>query len=102
MWENADQNNSEYEHFSYSVNISHKVKLFHDEGLYHIKTSPLICSPNHWTGFYMTGASVMKQSNHRLDHIHILELNPFNVTSLLLYPPENIRKPEVYMGYRKR
>ena len=102
MRENADQNNSEYEHFSYSVNISHKVKLFHDEGLYHIKTSPLICSPNHWTGFYMTGASVMKQLNHRLDHIHILELNPFHVTSLLLYPPENVRKPEFYMGYRKR
>ena len=44
----------------------------------------------------------MKELNHRLDHIHILELNPFHVTSLLLYPPENIRKPEVYMGYRKR
>ena len=28
----------------------------------------------------------MKELNHRLDHIHILELNPFHVTSLLMYP----------------
>ena len=24
-------------------------------------TSPLICSANHWTGFYMIGTSVMKE-----------------------------------------
>ena len=27
--------------------------LFHDGGRYHIETSPLICSSNQWTGFYM-------------------------------------------------
>ena len=27
----------------------------------------------------------MKELNQRLDHIHILELNPFHVTSLFLY-----------------
>ena len=27
---------------------------------YHIETSPLICSANQWTGFYMISASVMK------------------------------------------
>ena len=35
-------------------------QFFHDEGLYHRKTSPLICRANQWTGFYMTGTSVMK------------------------------------------
>ena len=34
--------------------------LFHDGGRYHIETSPLICSANQWTGFYMLTASVMK------------------------------------------
>ena len=29
-------------------------------GLYHIETSPLICSANQWTGFYITDTSVMK------------------------------------------
>ena len=33
---------------------------FHDGARYHIETSPLICSPNQWTGFYMISASVMK------------------------------------------
>ena len=27
---------------------------------YHIETSPLICSANQWTGFYMITASVLK------------------------------------------
>ena len=26
--------------------------MFHDEGPYHIETSPLICSANQWIGFY--------------------------------------------------
>ena len=33
---------------------------FHDGARYHIETNPLICSANHWTGFYMITASVMK------------------------------------------
>ena len=36
------------------------ILTFHDGGRYHIETSPLICSPNQWTGFYMITASVMK------------------------------------------
>ena len=36
-------------------------QLFHDGGRYHIETSPLICSANQWTGFYMITASVMKE-----------------------------------------
>ena len=31
------------------------------EAPYHIETSPLICSANQWTGFYMIGPSVMKE-----------------------------------------
>ena len=28
---------------------------------YHIETSPLICSANQWTGFYMLSASIVKE-----------------------------------------
>ena len=31
------------------------------EGLYHVETSPLICSVNQWTSFYMIVTSVMKE-----------------------------------------
>ena len=37
------------------------VKLFHGGGLYHIETSPLICSANEWTGFYMIETSAKKE-----------------------------------------
>ena len=45
-----------------------------------METSPLICSANQWTGFYMMTASVMKglkntasieRENPFLTHIHI-------------------------------
>ena len=36
-------------------------QLFHDEGPFHVETSPLICSVNQWTGFYMKGTSFMKE-----------------------------------------
>ena len=36
-------------------------ELVHDGGLYHIEISPLVCSANHWTGFYMIRTSVMKE-----------------------------------------
>ena len=36
------------------------ILTFHDGGRYPIETSPLICSPNQWAGFYMITASVMK------------------------------------------
>ena len=42
---------------------------FHDGGRYHIEISPLICSANQWTGFYMITASVMKGLNEILRHI---------------------------------
>ena len=35
--------------------------LFHEEGPYYIETSPLICSANQWTSFYMTETSAMKE-----------------------------------------
>ena len=37
------------------------VQLFHEGGPYHIDTSPLICRPSQWTGFYMIGSSAMKE-----------------------------------------
>ena len=35
--------------------------IFHGRGLYHIETSPLICSANQWTSFYMITTSVIKE-----------------------------------------
>ena len=37
--------------------------LIYDGGCYHIETSPLICSANQWTGFYMITVSVLKELN---------------------------------------
>ena len=36
-------------------------KLFHDGDPYNLEISRLICSANQWTGFYMIGASVIKE-----------------------------------------
>ena len=38
-----------------------RVYNVHDRGSHYIETSPLICSANQWTGFYMTGTAVMKE-----------------------------------------
>ena len=35
--------------------------ILSDGGSYHIETSPLVCSANQWTSFYMIGTSVMKE-----------------------------------------
>ena len=39
------------------------LQLFHDGVTYHIEISPMICSVNQWTGFYMIRTSVMKELN---------------------------------------
>ena len=39
------------------------IQLFHDGGPYRIETSPLIYKANQWIGFYIIGASVMKELN---------------------------------------
>ena len=36
-------------------------KLFHDEGLYHIETSPLIFFENQWIGLFVIENFVMKE-----------------------------------------
>ena len=41
-------------------------KFFHDVGPFYRETSPLICSGNKWTGFYMIGTSVMKELMNEL------------------------------------
>ena len=33
----------------------------HDGCLHHIETNPMICSSNHWTDFYITGTSIIKE-----------------------------------------
>ena len=35
--------------------------VLHEEGPYHTETSPLFCSANQWTGFYLIGTFVMKE-----------------------------------------
>ena len=67
---------SEYLNFELNANVkcdlhasqfakkNHQVKnieLFHDGGLYHRKTSQLICRENQWTGVYITRTSIMKE-----------------------------------------
>ena len=47
--------------FSWWLGVYSIYWLFHDGDRYHIETSPLICSANQWTGFYMITASVMKE-----------------------------------------
>ena len=46
--------------FSQNFHVNKLGWPFHDGGRSHIETSPLICSANQWTGFYMVTASVMK------------------------------------------
>ena len=43
----------------------------------HIETSSFICIANQWTGFYMVGTSVMKELNHWLGHLILLNFQPF-------------------------
>ena len=46
--------------FHDGIRISQLTYLFRDGGRY-IETSPLICSANQWTGFYMITAFIMKE-----------------------------------------
>ena len=48
-------NNSQF--YAYQI----KDSLFHDEGSYHIETSPMNCSGNQWTRFHIIGTSVKKE-----------------------------------------
>ena len=47
----------------HAFNVTAGFNSFMTEVGYHIETSPLICSANQWTGFYMITASVMKELN---------------------------------------
>ena len=33
--------------------------IFHNGGPYHIETSPLICSTDQWTGYYLIGKELV-------------------------------------------
>ena len=50
--------------FQFSYFIFFCIQLFHDGGRDHIETSPLICTANQWTRFYMITVSVMKELNN--------------------------------------
>ena len=61
-------------YFWYKNNVF--TELFHDGGNYHIETSPLICSENRWTVFYMIGSSAMKEL--KITSININESTNFS------------------------
>ena len=48
---------------------------FHDEGRYHIETSPSICGANQWTGFYMIMTSIMIGLNEIPGTLVIVEIS---------------------------
>ena len=48
-------------------------ELFHDGRPYYIETSPLICSADQWTGFYMIGKPVINKLNDDFCFIHSLK-----------------------------
>ena len=57
-------------------NIWQLLTFFHFGGPYHVETSPLNCSANQWTGFYMIGTYIMKELNFA--HLY------YSVKSLLI------------------
>ena len=46
--------------------------LFHNGGPFHVETSPLSCSANQWTGFYMIGTSIMTELSIYLEKLQYL------------------------------
>ena len=50
------------------------------EGRCHIETSPLVCSANQWTGFYMITASAMKELRCVTAHDEKKRSCPLNLT----------------------
>ena len=50
------------------------LKLFHDGDSNDIEASPLICSANQCTGFYMIGTFFMKELNETVEHIAVFYL----------------------------
>ena len=60
-------------------------ELFHDGGRNHIETSPLICSTNQWTGFYMISTSVMKAlSNSSQPSQTVISVTSYLIASKML------------------
>ena len=59
--------NPEYAYRQALVNLL----LFQDGDPYYIKNSPLICTANPWTGFYMSGISIMKE----FIHVRVIDKN---------------------------
>ena len=54
-----------FSHFLTLPPTHYHFELFHDGGPLYMETSPLTCSANQWAGFYVTGASVMKELDQR-------------------------------------
>ena len=63
-----------------------KVPSTHGGGPYHVETSPLICSANQWTSFYMIGTYVVKELNTFL--LDILKVHCINTGTPLEICPK--------------
>ena len=55
-----------------------------DGGPYHVETSPLICSANQWTGFYMIGTFFIKELNETVEDMSVFYLKQHKVAILQL------------------
>ena len=65
---------------------SHAIKFFHDGGPYHIETSPLICSANQWTGFYIYNNDPRHERVNRIfTEYYIIENVNINLRLLFCY-----------------
>ena len=77
----------------------HSTCLFHDEGHYHIETSPLIGRAIQWTSFYIMGTQVMEELRHnklreniRLSRSHLVQLfDKCSITKLFSQILQNFR-----------
>ena len=72
-------------------------QLFYDGGLYHIKTSSLICRTNRWTGFFMIRNSIIKEWKRCFIRDILLKLTHKNMFFYLPFPtPLRNRQVKVF------
>ena len=91
--------------------------LYREGGPYHIETSPLICSANKRTGFYMIVTSITEELSLGTTYSVLMSMQqfsggfvfsentPIGVFSLKTPPPENsiiTSSDKTSRGYRKR
>ena len=74
-----------------STPSSHQSKT-NDLKAHHKETSPLICSANQWSGFFIKGTSVRKELKMIKNHISLLVVHIFFLTLLIVWKNDSMRK----------